>query len=475
VTPEHYRRNLHILFWAKAATALPFSFIFASLMLYLSEYVGLERTMAAQMTALVLGLKYVLPLLGGVLGQRWFSFKSLFAWGAACELLGLLLLAWLPAHHTLGPWALALILMGCMTASVSLLEFLNATKRAYPGDERRAMLWNYAGANVGIILGYLLTGYGLLHHGEQYLLPLLALLPMPVVGWLVYALDYRERPTQVLRYAHAKLVLLLAILVAFFAMVLAKVQIASSVFFGLSCAAIVALFLLARKKQQGEARQRLSQLAVYYGLYVGFWLVYMLTPTYLFYLLAHQANLIWGHWQLPVQWLENIDPIVIVLGGPALAALLRVILPKARQRDHVATTSVFLALAFVLLAVALTFLQNALDHQAQIQLWQAASYIFLVALAELVAVPEGFTLAGRLAPKGKSAWFSGAFMATIGVAVFLSGRCAVWLLQNSGHARGTVHGLSLLALLALSLAAVCLLLGWLWRDKKPTVAREVAC
>ncbi|MCD6056390.1 MAG: transporter, partial [Gammaproteobacteria bacterium] len=79
-------RKLAIIFFAKAITAFSTAVLYSSLNLYLISDLHFGEKYAAQLVGVFLGISYLLPLIGGYIGNRLIDFKALFCIGSSFQI-----------------------------------------------------------------------------------------------------------------------------------------------------------------------------------------------------------------------------------------------------------------------------------------------------------------------------------------------------------------------------------------------------
>lgn len=148
-------RGLCPVFAVRFCSAAAFSTIMSSLVLYLNESIGYSEPKAIELVGMFLSFHFILPLLGGYLGNRLVNFKHLYSIGMLFQFVGITLLAFSSMVNI----PLAFYLMGSMVSTVTTLMVIN---QYCEGDEylrRKAIQFNYTGSNVGFLCGFFLSGY----------------------------------------------------------------------------------------------------------------------------------------------------------------------------------------------------------------------------------------------------------------------------------------------------------------------------
>ena len=133
------------------------------------------------------------------------------------------------------------------------------------------------------------------------------------------------------------------------------------------------------------------------------------------------------------QWIQNINTICIVVGGPLLAALFT----RARARgwpldipQQFAASLLLMALAFLILPLGIQ-LAGADGKSAFV--WLFVSYV-LQSIGELLISPNGYAMIGKLAPRQYQGVMMGSWMLVTGLASLFAGDFSGMIPEPSGTA-----------------------------------------
>src|SRR5436190_12447790 len=91
-------------------STLGFSVLYSSLILYATKSLQMDDKLATSITGSFVALNYFLHLLGGYIGGRYLSYRSLFGLGMISQVLGCLLISVPDSNYLL--WGLAAFLGG---------------------------------------------------------------------------------------------------------------------------------------------------------------------------------------------------------------------------------------------------------------------------------------------------------------------------------------------------------------------------
>ena len=416
-----------VLFLIQVFATLGFAVLQSTLVLYATRRLGFSSEQAALMMGLFGAFNYGLHLFGGYLGGRCLSNRNLFVGGMALQVLGCGAIA---GGSLAGLyWGLSLFLTGS-GLNVTCINMM-LTQRFEPEDERRegAFLWNYAGMNVGFFVGFTVAGHYQLdeRYGSLFWFATLGN-AMAIVLALFFWRALADRDTP-LSHRHglafwgrfALGVAVLAGLVPLLAWLLRQPG-DTAIGMKLFCAAVgVALLVMTLRHPVPTERRRM---AAYLVLTLGslvFWSLYQMAPNGL--QLFAVGNVWMNVWGVPVapQWVQNINTVVIVIGGPWLAALFSRWRARGWPVDipmQFAASLVLMGLGFLALPLGIQLADPATGRSDFF--WLFLSYV-LQSVGELLISPVGYAMIGRLAPRQYQGVMMGSWMLVTGLASLFAG------------------------------------------------------
>src|SRR5258707_1345484 len=98
------------LFLIQMFSTLGFSVLYSTLILYATDWLHMSDTLATSITGSFVALNFFLHLLGGYIGGRFLSYRSLFAVGMLLQGIGCALISVPDTNHLL--WGLSAFLAG---------------------------------------------------------------------------------------------------------------------------------------------------------------------------------------------------------------------------------------------------------------------------------------------------------------------------------------------------------------------------
>ncbi len=437
-TSQHTRTGgTSALFFIQIFATLGFAVLYSSLVLYATKQLGFSEAQANTMMGVFGAFNYGLHLFGGYLGGRYLSNRNLFVLGMVLQVVGCWTLS-VQSNEGLY-WGLAMFLTGS-GLNVTCINMM-LTQRFRPDDNRResAFLWNYAGMNLGFFLGYTGAGYFQLSERYEYLFLFATLgnviaIIISLLCWKCLA-DLNTPLLQATRSQFRwRMLVGLGVLVVLVPLIRQLLHHAG--FTGYSVlvlgAAIFLLLCLTTLKHRPRDEQR--RMAAYLILVLGslvFWTLYQLAPMGLLLFAEHNIDLnVYGVRVAP-QWIQNINTLVIVVGGPLLALLFN----HLRQRGWGIDIPLQFSGALLLIGVGMLVLPVGIslagDDGMVAFKWIVLSYLFQ-SLGELLLSPIGYAMIGRLAPARLQGIMMGCWMMVTGIGSVLAGKVSSLMPVNSG-------------------------------------------
>lgn len=413
------------LFFIQMFSTLGFAVLYSTLVLY-AQHLKFSASQAAVMMGVFGAFNYGLHLFGGYLGGRFLSNRNLFIGGMVLQVVGCACIA--GGTAALMYWGLAFFLTGS-GLNVTCINMM-LTQHFAPEDNRReaAFLWNYAGMNVGFFIGFAVAGHYQLT-GDYTRLFLFA----TVGNFLAIVLaafnwkHLRDLSTPLLETGKqefsARFVAGLAILVGLVPLVWFLLQHPDSteILVKLICFGVFGIltWLTIRHPDRRERNNMWAYLILAVGSLV-FWALYQMAPNGLQVFTVHNVDRMVGTVEIAPQWIQNINTVVIVVGGPLVAALFTRLRARGWNIDvpKQFSASLFLmGLGFLALPLGI-----ALADQRGLTafVWILLSYV-LQSLGELLISPVGYAMIGKLAPKKYQGVMMGAWMLLTGLASLYAG------------------------------------------------------
>jgi POT family proton-dependent oligopeptide transporter len=423
------------LFLIQIFATMGFSVLYSTLILYATRGLHMSDTLATSITGSFVALNYFLHLLGGYIGGRYLSYRSLFGVGMLLQVIGCLMIS-IPSTSAL-LWGLAFFLGGS-GLNVTCINCM-VTQLFEPDDKRReaAFLWNYSGMNIGFFVGFSIGGYFLLTQSFHQLFLLSGLgnliaFILTLFNWKIL----KDRDTTFIE-ATAKTRTKYRVLGAFVVVALVFVlrgllqhtALCNQLILAIGGSMLITLMVIAMQQASHEARKKMWGYIVLALSSVIFWTLYQLAPMGLNLFIDRNVDRHFLGFLIAPQWVLNINTIVIILGGP----LLSMVFTNLRERGININIPLQFSIALLLIGISLAILPIGISLADANGLtnfnWILISYT-LQSIGELFISPIGYAMVGQLAPVRLRGLMMGTWMMITGVAAILSDHFSKMALGN---------------------------------------------
>ena len=414
------------LFFIQVFATLGFAVLYSTLVLYATRHLHFPARDAAAIMGVFGAFNYGLHLFGGYLGGRFLSNRNLFVGGLVLQVLGCACIS----GGTVATlyWGLALFLTGS-GLNVTCLNMM-LTQRFAPADTRRegAFLWNYAGMNVGFFVGFAVAGHYQLTESYASLFLFATVgnfLAIVLAGFNWKALTDLNTPLLSATPGQFKARFIVGVLILLglvpILWILLQHRESTETLLKAICALVAAVLVYLTLKHRDPVEK--NNMWAYLILALGslmFWALFQMAPSGLQLFAVNNVNLhVWGVEVAP-QWIQNINTVVIVVGGPLMAALFF----RLRARGWTIDLPKQFAVALILMGFGFLALPAGIslaDDQGKVAfVWLFASYV-LQSIGELLISPVGYAMIGKLAPREYQGIMMGSWMLVTGLASLFAG------------------------------------------------------
>jgi POT family proton-dependent oligopeptide transporter len=415
-----------VLFFIQIFATLGFAVLYSTLVLYATKHLQLSVKMATTLMGVFGAFNYGLHLFGGYLGGRFLSNRNLFVGGMAAQVIGCACIA----TGTLAMFYVGLAFF--LTGSGLNVTCINMmlTQRFTPEDPRRegAFLWNYAGMNVGFFVGFSVAGYfqGTQSYASLFIFATVGnfvAIVLALMSWKTLAdrntplLEVKSKQLRLRLLAGIGIVLGLVPVVWF---MLQRPDGTETIIKGICAAvAVTLIYLTVRHPDRREKRNMTAYLILTLGSLM-FWSLYQMAPSGLQLFAVNNVDLMIGKVQIQPQWIQNINTVCIVVGGPLLASFFIRMRGRGWRVDipqQFATSLILMALAFLILPLGIKL--AGVDGKSAF-VWLFLSYV-LQSIGELLIMPIGYAMIGKMAPKQYQGVMMGSWMLVTGLASLFAG------------------------------------------------------
>ncbi len=406
-------KNLYVLFVARMCSALSFSVIFSSISLFLTGVLKVDEKHTADLVGSFLALNYILPVLGGYIGSKIINFKSFYVIGMIVQGLGYLLFTFL--GKTTALLALSLLLTGSMINSLGVIMFISQTVGESHNLRRLAMLWNYIAMNIGFFLGYMLSGF--ISQDVNYRVLFWVSCIFPFISALIVGKKLTYESAVKSAYIKFSAIMLALVVGCFFSLKYALLS--REILIVGYMSAFCLIFYFGTRNASKEVKMKMGALSYYMLMSIFFWSIYMLTPTSLMNMIKDYVQTQLSHHQVAPQWLNNVDAIVLIVGGALFAKLVAYL--KEKFNYQIPTHTLFFLGALCVAVAAFQFNHSIKFYlDAKMPLVFVVSYLGFLSLGELFLGPEGYALPAKFAPESMRGLLTGCWISTLGFASLIS-------------------------------------------------------
>lgn len=418
-------RGAGALFLIQIFATLGFSVLYSTLILYTTQALHLSDGLATSITGAFIALNYFLHLLGGYVGGRYLSYRSLFSISMILQLFGLALIS-IPTFNAL-IWGLALFLTGS-GLNVTCINCM-VTQLFDPNDKRReaAFLWNYSGMNIGFFIGFSIGGYFQLTQGYQTLFLLSGLgnliaFLLTLYNWkLLKDRDtiFLEKTEDIRRRLRFFGIFTIAMLFLSLRYLMQHTEFCNQLIVIIGSGMLLTLCFMALQQETLQEKKKMFGYIILALASIIFWTLYQLAPMGLNLFIERNVDRHLFGFIIAPQWIQNINTMVIILGGPILS----MVFTRLRDKGINIHIPAQFAFSLILIGIALALLPIGIqfaDAKGYVNInWVLVTYM-LISTAELFISPIGYAMVGQLAPIKLRGIMMGTWMMITGVAAILS-------------------------------------------------------
>jgi proton-dependent oligopeptide transporter, POT family len=333
-----------------------------------------SQALASQIFGLYVGLVYLVPVFGGLLGDRVLGRRRAVALGALLMTAGHFCMAFETSFLA----ALLLLIMG---AGVLRGNLASQVGDLYTDDDRRresAFQIYYGALNSGAFVAPLITGFLAQTYGWHYGFGFAGF--GMLLGLLIYLLGGRDLPRDAVRGASA-----------------------------------------VRRKLSAKERRVALIMVLMLPLFTLFWIAQsQIWNTYNLWARDH-VDMVVGGWRMPVPWLQAVDALSVVVLMPPILQFWRWQAGRSREPDDLTK----LAIGCLLFGAAIAWLAAgplAAGAMGKVPLVWALAYHVLQSFGYLYFAPVAVAVFSRTAPASINAMMIGTYYLSIFAGSIISGR-----------------------------------------------------
>lgn len=390
---------------------------------------GMDESVAAGIVGAYGGAVYLSTILGAWIADRILGAERVLFLSAIVIMAGHIALALLPGFVGVGV-GLVLVAIGSgglKATATSVVGTLYA-----PDDTRRDAGFSlfYLGINLGAFAGPLLTGLLQSSLGFHWGFGLAAV--GMALGLLQYSFGRKALPDEARHVPNPlpreRYPLMIGVAVAAIAVIVVLVLIGVIRADNLALIVIVAVIaasiayfavILSSRRISSDERSRVWGFLPLFLTSVAFWSLYQQQFTVLTVYSDKRLNRDLFGWEMPVSWVNSINPIFIIILSGVFAA----IWTKLGSRQP--STPVKFGLAAIVMGAAfLLFLPFAGGGENSTPLLAIVGILFVFTVAELLLSPVGLSVTTKLAPEAFHTQMVALFFLSVSLGTAISGQLA---------------------------------------------------
>ena len=420
---------------------------------------GIPQATAAGIVGAYGGAVYLSTIIGAWVADRLLGSERVLFYSAIVIMCGHIALALIPgvAGVTVGLILVAVGSGGLKANATSVVGTLYA-----PEDPRRDAGFSifYLGINLGAFLGPILTGLLQQSLGFHFGFALAAV--GMAIGLTQYAFgrkrlpDVARRVPDPLPRSRWPLFGILSGLVIVLIVVLVAIGVITAenlvtIVIGVTIVATVAYFavILSSKQISTVERRRVYAFIPLFIASAAFWSLYQQQFTVVTIYSDERLDRTLFGWEMPVSWVQSINPIFIILLSGVFAAL------WTKWGTKQPSTPLKFAAGTVIMGVGfLLFLPFAGGAANSTPLLAMIGILLVFTIAELLLSPVGLSVSTKLAPGAFTTQMVALFFLSVALGTAVSGRLAEWYVTVPETLYfGVLGGIAIVLGLALALIA----------------------
>ena len=389
---------------------------------------GIDQGVATGIVGAYGGGVYLSTILGAWLADRLIGPERTLFYSAVCVMLGHIALALLPGLTGVGV-GLVLIALGSGGVKANATSLVGSLYDEHDPRRDAGFSLFYMGINTGALLGPLLTG--LLQEEAGFHWGFGAAAVGMAIGLAQYAAFRSRLPEEThhvtnplpagrgAAYAGGAVAVLAIIAVLVWVDVITADRL-SNIVIGISLVAAIAYFalILADKQVTGVERSRIFAFIPLFICNVVFWSLYQQQFTVVTIYADQRLDRNLFGWEMPVSWVQSINPVFIIVLAGAFAAL------WTKLGDRQPVTPLKFGAGTALMGVAFFAFLPMPGGENTAPLLGLAGVLLVFTLAELLISPVGLSATTKLAPKKFATQMVALYFLSIALGTALAGTLA---------------------------------------------------
>ena len=396
---------------------------------------GIDQGVAASIVGAYGGAVYLATILGAWLADRLIGPERTLFYSAVCVMLGHIALALLPGLAGVGV-GLVLIALGSGGVKANATSLVGSLYDEHDTRRDAGFSLFYMGINIGAFIGPLLTG--LLQDNVGFHWGFGAAAVGMALGLAQYAYFRGRLPEETNRvanplpasrrgaYAGGAVVVVVVIALLTWLEVITAERL-SKIVIGVSLVAAIAYFvlILADRQVKGAERSRVLAFIPLFVCNVVFWALYQQQFTVVPIYADERLDRDLFGWEMPIAWVNSINPIFIIVLAGAFAAL------WTKLGDRQPITPFKFGAGTALMGVAFFCFLPMPGGENAAPLLGIVGILLVFTLAELLISPVGLSATTKLAPKKFATQMVGLYFLSVALGTALAGTLAGYYDQDA--------------------------------------------
>lgn len=399
---------------------------------------GISEATATAIVGAYGGAVYLSTILGAWLADRVLGPERTLFYAAIVVMAGHIALSALPGLLGVGV-GLVLVAVGSGGVKANATSLVGSLYDEQ--DQRRDAGFSlfYMGINIGALLGPLLTGLLQKNWGFHAGFALAAV--GMAVGLLQYSIFRSRLPEHThhvanplarherVRYAGAALLVVVLIVVLVLARVITAPRL-SNIVVGITLVAAIAYFtvILSDRQVTGNERSRVLAMIPLFICNAVFWSLYQQQFTVLTIYSDQRLDRNLFGWEMPVSWVQSINPVFIILLAGVFAAL------WTRLGSRAPSTPWKFGAGTVVMGLAFFMFLPMPSGKASVPLLGLVLILFVFTIAELLISPVGLSAATKLAPARYTTQMVALYFLSVALGTAMAGTLAGYYEADSDNA-----------------------------------------
>lgn len=327
-----FKKASRLLLITQLFSTISFAVLYSTLVLFMTQALGFSVAKASAVMGVFVAFNYGLHILGGYIGGRLVSYRVLFLVGMVLQVLACIFLSSPSVEHLY--IALALFLTGCGLNVTCINMMLTQQFEDDDSSRETAFFWNYAGMNIGFFIGFTVAGIYQADHSYNVLFLITTI--TNIIAFLLLATSWKtvaDRTTPLVRRLQNSgesvlfknsiytVILILATIVILFIALQYPLN-TNYIALGVGIILLAMFIPIARAQNNKEQKDKVYAYVILATFGLVFWSAYQLAPMALTIFTEANINRHFLGFTIQTQWFQNVNTVVIAVGGMLLPTLL---------------------------------------------------------------------------------------------------------------------------------------------------------